>query len=58
MKTLDPSDWKYNGYYENCLKENVDVNTAHGWNYHQGPVSVLYHISIFFLKTIKIQVNS
>ena len=34
------SDWIYNGYYENW-KDSYDYHTAKGFNYHQGPVSVM-----------------
>jgi glycogen debranching enzyme len=36
MRTLDPGDYVYNGYYINSV-DSGNYNTAKGFNYHQGP---------------------
>ena len=35
MRTLDRDDWAYRGSYIMC--DSDEFNTAHGFNYHQGP---------------------
>jgi len=36
VRTLDPSDWNYNGDYNNA-DDSDNPKTAHGFNYHNGP---------------------
>uniref|UniRef100_A0A914BV47 Glycogen debranching enzyme n=1 Tax=Acrobeloides nanus TaxID=290746 RepID=A0A914BV47_9BILA len=51
IKTLDPEDWAYNGYYNQADSENKQ--TACGWNYHQGP-EWLWIAAVYLNAKIKI----
>ncbi|MFH4973467.1 hypothetical protein AB6A40_000176 [Gnathostoma spinigerum] len=47
IKTLDPTDWNYNGFYNND-DDGTERKTAKGWNYHQGPEWVW--VAAYFLR--------
>lgn len=52
IKTLDPTDWGYHGYYNND-DDGTDKKTAKGWNYHQGP-EWLFVAGYYLLARLKI----
>jgi glycogen debranching enzyme len=49
IRTLDPSDWNYNGNYDNS-NDTSDRKLAHGFNYHNGPVCLLFLASFILVK--------
>lgn len=51
MKTLDPGDWEYRGFYDNS-NDSEDAHTSHGANYHQGPVNLFCFFLYYQLKII------
>lgn len=47
IRTLDPEDWAYRGDY--FTDDTSSAATAAGFNYHQGPVSIILNLPIYYL---------